>query len=149
MIHRQFEAPTKIVTFFNFTDTDFVGMWDKVEWLIPAGGKQRMEDWKARHFAKHLVDQWCFANGKDNRRKEDFFINKMAEAIIDDGGALATSSGEISKLKSELLSDGMVPSYPKESDQIAAQRIVKEQPQIEKKKAGRPPKAKANVAPVV
>jgi len=145
MIHRPFEAPVKIVTFFNDTDTDFVGMWDKVEWLIPAGGKQRMEDWKARHFAKHLFDQWCFENGKDNRRKEEWAIRKMATFIIEDGSSPATTSGEISRLRSSLFSDGVVPSYPKESDQVAAQRIVHTE---EKKKPGRP-KKNQDVAPVV
>jgi hypothetical protein len=148
MINRPFEAPVKIVTFFNDTDLDFVGMWDKVEYPIAAGEKMRMEDWKARHFAKHLFDQWCFANGKDNRRKEHWAIEKMASYIIESGNVAATSSGDISKLRTELFSDGVVPSYPKESDQIAAQRIVKQQPEVEKKRIGRPPKLK-DAAPQV
>ena len=146
MIHRPFEAPVQIVTFFNTTDSDFVGVWDKVEYPISAGEKMRMEDWKARHFAKHLFDQWSFQNGKDNRRKETWAIAKMAEFIIKDGST-GTTPGEISKLKTELFSDGVAPSYPKESDQIAAQRIVKSQPEV-KRKPGRP-KLNQDVAPVV
>lgn len=125
MLNRPFEAPVSIVTFINDTDMDFVGVWDKVQYPFAPGEKMRMEDWKARHFAKHLFDQWCFANGKDNRRKEQWAIEKMASYIIEDGSSPATSAGEISKLRSHLLSDGVVPSYPTESDQVAAQRIVK------------------------
>lgn len=124
MIHRQFEAPVKIVTFFNFTSEPFSAAWDKAVYNFAPGEKVRMEDWKARHFAKHLVDKWCFDNGKENRRKEDAFINKMAEAIIEDGSSAATTAGEISRLKTELLSDGVTPDYPEESAaEIAAKMI--------------------------
>lgn len=142
MIHRQFEAPVQIVTFFNNTDYDFIGQWDKVEYPIAAGEKMRMEDWKAKHFAKHLFDLWCHHNGKDNRRKEHWAIEKMASFILIGSDTMANTPGEISKLKTDLLSDGMNTVYPKESDQIAAQRIVKQQPDAEKKRIGRPPKLK-------
>ncbi len=154
MLNRPLEAPVKVVTFFNFTDMPFVGMWDKVEYPLAAGEKMKMEDWKAKHFAKHLVDQWCFANGKDNRRKEYWFIAKMAECIIESDSASAVTPGAISKLRTDLLADGMNQEYPKESDQLAAQRIVKQQPETvaqtaPKKKMGRPPKVKPDVAPVI
>lgn len=151
MINRPFEAPVKVVTFINDTDYPFVGLWDKVEYPFAPGEKMKMEDWKARHFAKHLFDLWCFENGKDNRRKEQWAIEKMASYIIEGTESMANTPGEISKLRSELMSDGVVPSYPKESDQIAAQRIVKQQPKVTeapKKRIGRPPKIQ-NAAPVV
>ena len=51
------EAMGRIVLFTNFTDKPFVGMWNKQEFKFKPGESKYMEYWRARHFAKHLVNQ--------------------------------------------------------------------------------------------
>ncbi len=47
----------KSVVFKNFTNEEFVCSWDGVPYRFPAGKEMYVEDWKAAHFAKHLVDR--------------------------------------------------------------------------------------------
>lgn len=47
----------KSVVFKNFTDEEFVCSWDSVPYRFPPGKEMYVEDWKAIHFAKHLVDK--------------------------------------------------------------------------------------------
>lgn len=50
--------------FTNWTDEDFTGYWDGVPYPIKKGQSVYFEDWKARHFAKHLVDREMNKLGK-------------------------------------------------------------------------------------
>jgi acyl CoA:acetate/3-ketoacid CoA transferase alpha subunit len=43
--------------FTNFTDKDFTHSFDGVPYTFKAGETIMLEDFKADHFAKHLVDQ--------------------------------------------------------------------------------------------
>lgn len=43
--------------FKNWTDEDFKWKWDGVEYAFPAGQETFLEDFKADHFASHLVDR--------------------------------------------------------------------------------------------
>lgn len=43
--------------FKNFTDQDFTWKYDGVEYTFKAGDEMFLEDFKAHHFAKHLVDR--------------------------------------------------------------------------------------------
>jgi hypothetical protein len=47
----------KSVVFKNFTEEEFVCSWDSVPYRFPAGKEMYVEDWKAIHFAKHLVNK--------------------------------------------------------------------------------------------
>lgn len=47
----------KIVLFHNPTKEDFTGRWDKIEEVIKAGASRHMELWRAKHYAKHLIDR--------------------------------------------------------------------------------------------
>lgn len=47
----------KAIKFKNFTDDVFVWDWDKVSYTFLPRTETYMEDFKARHFAKHLVDR--------------------------------------------------------------------------------------------
>lgn len=47
----------KSVVFKNFTNEEFVCSWDGVPYRFPAGKEMFVEDWKAAHFAKHLVNK--------------------------------------------------------------------------------------------
>lgn len=50
-------AEVKSVVFKNFTNEEFVCSWDGVPYRFPPGKEMYVEDWKANHFAKHLVDK--------------------------------------------------------------------------------------------
>lgn len=47
----------KSVVFKNFTDEEFVCSWDGTPYRFAPGKEMYVEDWKATHFAKHLVDR--------------------------------------------------------------------------------------------
>lgn len=47
----------KIVTFLNFTNEDFTYSWDSQPHTIKAHEQVEMEDWRANHAAKHLVNR--------------------------------------------------------------------------------------------
>lgn len=47
----------KAIKFKNFSDEDFTCSWDKVPYKFKAGMEIYAEDWKANHFAKHLIDR--------------------------------------------------------------------------------------------
>lgn len=47
----------KAISFYNWTDEDFIHTWDKTEYEFPAGSKMLLEEGLARHFAKHLTDR--------------------------------------------------------------------------------------------
>lgn len=47
----------KAVQFKNFTNEDFTWKWDGIAYTFAAGQTIFLEDFKAEHFAKHLVDR--------------------------------------------------------------------------------------------
>lgn len=51
------KAEVKSVVFKNFDSEEFVCSWDSVPYRFPAGKEMYVEDWKAEHFAKHLVNK--------------------------------------------------------------------------------------------
>jgi len=56
-------AEVKSVVFKNFTNEEFVCSWDGVPYRFPAGKEMYVEDWKAEHFAKHLVNKVIYKTG--------------------------------------------------------------------------------------
>ena len=51
------EAKVQAVKFKNFTDRDFSWKYNGVEYSFKAGEETYLEDFKAQHFAKHLIDR--------------------------------------------------------------------------------------------
>lgn len=47
----------KSIVFKNFTSEEFVCSWDGTPYRFAPGKEMYVEDWKAEHFAKHLVDR--------------------------------------------------------------------------------------------
>lgn len=45
------------IKFKNFTDRDFTWSFDSIPYTFKAGETIYLEDFKAKHFAKHLVDR--------------------------------------------------------------------------------------------
>jgi len=63
----------KAVLFTNYTNKDFTWTWGNVPYTFKAGQSVYMEDWKANHFAKHLIDRELQEQGRqvdDSKRKE-------------------------------------------------------------------------------
>lgn len=54
----------KAVLFFNWTDRDFTHTWDGVEYTFKKNSKQYLEEFLARHFAKHLATREIYKEGK-------------------------------------------------------------------------------------
>ena len=50
-------AEVKSVVFKNFMNEEFECSWDGVTYKFAPGKEMYVEDWKATHFAKHLVDK--------------------------------------------------------------------------------------------
>ena len=55
----------EIKNFKNFSNEDYIGMWDGVERLIKAGDSINLPGFLADHYAKHLVDREMFKEGLD------------------------------------------------------------------------------------
>ena len=51
------------IKFKNFTDRDFSWKYDGIEYNFPAGQETYLEDFKAKHFAKHLIDRELTTQG--------------------------------------------------------------------------------------
>lgn len=45
------------IQFHNFSDEDFTWKWDGIAYTFPAKSTLFLEDFKAEHFAQHLVDR--------------------------------------------------------------------------------------------
>lgn len=58
--------------FFNFTNKPFTGYWDGKARTFKAGAKMYMEEWRARHYAKHLTNQVLLELGKENATSPKF-----------------------------------------------------------------------------
>jgi len=78
----------KQALFYNFTDKEFIGYWDGKAKKFAPGAKQYMEDWRAKHYAKHLANSVLIANGKENSTSPKFpeqmpeFLNLFNQACI-------------------------------------------------------------------
>ena len=45
------------IKFHNFSNEDFTWKWDGISYTFPAGSTMFLENFKAEHFAQHLVDR--------------------------------------------------------------------------------------------
>ena len=48
---------SQAIKFLNITDQDFTWSFDSIPYTFKAGETIYLEDFKAKHFAKHLVDR--------------------------------------------------------------------------------------------
>lgn len=64
------------IKFKNFTDRDFTWKYDGLPYTFKAGQEMYLEDFKAHHFAKHLVDQEL------NRQEKDTGNAKWREDLL-------------------------------------------------------------------
>lgn len=111
----------KSVVFKNFTDKEFVCSWDSVPYRFPAGKEMYVEDWKANHFAKHLVDRVM------NEKK------MITSNMVERKKLLAEALPEGLSLTKEEAYDLHAREEHKETEKI-------EEVKVEAKKKGRPSK---------
>lgn len=111
----------KSVVFKNFTDKEFVCSWDSVPYRFPAGKEMYVEDWKANHFAKHLVDRVM------NEKK------MITSNMVERKKLLAEALPEGLSLTKEEAYDLHAREENKETEKI-------EEVKVEAKKKGRPSK---------
>jgi hypothetical protein len=81
-----------VVIFVNFSAHDFVGYWDSVPYEFKSGQRMYMEEWKARHFAKHLANRELLRSGfesdtspkvkSDGTTDNNRFNEYVAKAVI-------------------------------------------------------------------
>ena len=86
------------ISFHNFSTEDFTWKWDGIPYTFKAGSTMFLEDFKAKHFAQHLVDreldkmglptnspkreeigQRCFPSDEAVTPLEALQVNKKAE----------------------------------------------------------------------
>lgn len=92
----------KSVVFKNFTDKEFMCSWDAIPYRFPAGKEMYVEDWKANHFAKHLVNR-----------------------VMNERGMITTNMVERNKFLAQALPDGVTLSEEEAFD-LNAREEVKE-----------------------
>lgn len=106
----------KSVVFKNFTDKEFVCSWDAVPYRFPAGKEMYVEDWKAEHFAKHLVNR-----------------------VMNEKGIITTNKIERDELLRQALPDGISLSEDEAFDLNAREEVAEKEAEVKetKKKASK------------
>lgn len=90
-------SEVKTVLFRNFSSEKFVGMWNKEEFPFEPNQSMYMEDWMARHFAKHLANRELLRAEMDNdtspKKPEDNprFMEMFNKAYIEGSESEAVS----------------------------------------------------------
>ena len=76
-------AMVTAIAFVNFTSQKFSWTWDSVEYSFEPGQRYVMEDWKARHFAKHLVNHVLNKAGKSvmDQSRAELLSKALPEAV--------------------------------------------------------------------
>lgn len=100
----------KMVQFVNPFKEKFTWTWNSEPYTFIPGKNYYMEDWKAKHFAKHLVDRELLANGKMvNDQTRDALLKKCIHDDEEEG------SEEVSeeKLAFEILNRNKAAKAPK------------------------------------
>lgn len=117
------QAEVKSVVFKNFTDEEFVCSWDSVPYRFPAGKEMYVEDWKADHFAKHLVDRVMNKKGmltNDRLKREEF----LAQALP---GGVSISADEALDLNAREEVSEKTEEIKKEAKAKKASKVVVEE----------------------
>jgi hypothetical protein len=91
--------------FVNFSTVSFTHSWDSVPYTFEPGKVYMLEDWKADHFAKHLVDRELMRMGKqvNDTSRQDL----LAMALPAESPKMEAEDG--SSLESKLLNETVKP----------------------------------------
>lgn len=125
-------AEVKTVLFRNFSSEKFVGMWNSEQFPFEPNQSMYMEDWMARHFAKHLANRELLRAGMDNdtspKKPEDNprFMEMFNKAYIE-GSESEAVSPERARLNAINLQHENVPSNAVPAEKVADE-VVPEAP---------------------
>lgn len=97
----------KSVLFKNFTNEDFVCSWDGTPYRFKPGQEMYVEDWKAVHFGKHLVDKVMHKAGQitsnlHERVKLEQMCLPDAETLSADEALDLNSREAVAEIKAEV-----------------------------------------------
>jgi hypothetical protein len=75
----------KAIPFLNWTNEDFSWTWDSVKYDFKAHTSTLMEEWKSKHFAKHLTDRELLRAGYqvNDFRRPEFLAKALPEGGIE------------------------------------------------------------------
>jgi len=104
----------KSVVFKNFTDEEFVCSWDSVPYRFAPGKEMYVEDWKAAHFAKHLVDR-----------------------VMNKKGLITSNKIERDELLKQALPDGISLTQDEAFDLHAREEVAEKVAEVKAKKTSR------------
>ena len=140
------QKPVRIVWFHNFTTKPFTWKWANTPYTFAPGEKMKMEDWKAEHFAIHLVEDYVQSEeGKHLKltgvRKVHGF-KKLVESCIIPTEQTIDGAGGVAKFHSEMLNDDEPFEDVKQTEAEMLKEAQQENPEVAKKKIGRPKKVK-------
>ena len=120
-------ATKRAVRFTNFSEEDFVGVWDKEEFLIPAGESTMLQEYLALHFAKHLIDRELNKENKPTNLIQH--RNPMMEKCV---GRVFVEAGSQLKLEQKMLNNEIEAKTEKVKEEEFAG--LKEEGEIARKK---------------
>lgn len=117
-------AEVKTVLFRNFSSEKFVGMWNKEEFPFEPNQSMYMEDWMARHFAKHLANRELLKKGMDNDTspktpKDNVHFMEMFNKAYIEGSESGAVSPEKARLNAINLQHGNVASNSVPAEEVA------------------------------
>lgn len=89
--------------FLNWSNEEFVGMWDSIPYKFKPGQSVYLEDWKAAHFAKHLTDRELqkAGYGTADQRRAQFYSKCFVEETIEQNAPAAEIAKEVAELPVE------------------------------------------------
>jgi len=94
---------SQAIQFKNFTDRDFIWSFDSIPYPFKAGQTIYLEEFKAKHFAKHLVDRELNLMGiPTNNKSEREKLEKLcfpSDEVVTPLEALNINETENKKVK--------------------------------------------------
>lgn len=136
----------QIVWFHNWTSKPFTWAWAGTPYTFDAGEKTKMEDWKAEHFAIHLVEEYIQSEEAKplkltGVRKVKGFQDLVSKSIIPTQDTV-DGEGGVSKFHSEMLNDDEAFEDVKQTPEEMLEEVQKQNPEVveKAKKRGRPKK---------
>lgn len=128
MTEEKKEVKVNMVLFTNWLNEEFVGKWAGTEEVFTAGQSKYLEDWKALHYAKHLVDQYLNSKGiPTNHFSRDKLTKKCFGEVIESNKTQVKSeifnkNKDLEK-KKETPPETKEPEKPKEEEKKPAKEF--------------------------
>ena len=159
------QPDNRMVLFTNFSDQPFTWFWDSIPQTFEAGGSEFMEMWRARHFAKHLINREMQRQDVKYTPEERKFkthlildedsllrvelVKRCISQVPESDGNSTNKASQIYEANLNHLSNStpeeIIASVSNSPEQVNVGTAVNTAP--EKRKPGRPAKPKVTTAP--